>query len=218
MAWASINGTYPWDMYSKMQSELSSNHSLNFRKSRLRRITALAGLLACTAGSMAFSPEAHSKVFVTLNEALSQAFPASKKCIVKAETRYLTPEQMKQAQEIAGSPPSSALVVRHQATCEGKPGGYAYTDTHRVRTHPETLLVVVDALGKIGKVEVLSFDEPLEYIPRTEWYGTFPGATLGADLQLKRRIPFVTGASLTSQATTQATRRVLAIHQTLQVK
>lgn len=159
---------------------------------------------------------AEAKVFMTLPEALAQAFPPSRKCVTAPENKYLTPEQSEKVKELAGTEPSSALVVRYAATCEGKPAGHAYTDVHRVRTHPETLLVVIDPQGKISRIEVLSFDEPLEYIPRTEWYDTFKDTKLDGELQIRRKIPFVTGASLTSQATTQATRRVLGIHRLLE--
>jgi hypothetical protein len=158
---------------------------------------------------------AHAKVFLKLEEALAQSFPASRSCKTEAQSKVLTSEQMKKAGELAGSSIPSPLVVRYVATCEGKPAGVAYTDTHRVRTHPETLLIVVSPKEAVEKVEVLSFDEPLDYIPRERWYGTFHNQKLDPELQLKKAIPFVTGASLTSRATTEAVRRVLAIHRTL---
>ncbi|MDR3605756.1 MAG: FMN-binding protein [Oligoflexia bacterium] len=155
-----------------------------------------------------------AKVFLSLSEALAQAFPAPQ-CQVKTENRYLTEAEAKQAQELSGERTPSALVVRYLATCGGKAAGRAYTDTHRVRTHPESLFVVLDASGRVRKIEVLSFDEPLEYMPRAEWYETFNQVPLGNDLQVRQKIPFVTGASLTSQATVKAARRVLALDQIL---
>ena len=47
------------------------------------------------------------------------------------------------------------------------------------------------------------------------WYGQFPGKGLDADLDLKRGIHPVAGASLTARATTAAVRRVLALHRVL---
>jgi electron transport complex protein RnfG len=173
---------------------------------------AFAALAMATGGSPQL---AEAKVFISLPEALAQAFPASRECQVKPETHYLTPEQLKKAGELAGSPIASGLVVRHVAVCAGKPAGRAYTDTHKVRTHPESVLVVIDPSGKVVRVETLSFDEPLEYRPRNEWYATFQGARLDGELELKHKIPFVTGASLTSRATTQAARRALALDQVL---
>ena len=60
---------------------------------------------------------------------------------------------------------------------------------------------------------MVSFREPLDYLPREGWYRQFDGEQLDDDLQLKRDIRPVTGATLTARATTEAVRRVLAIHQ-----
>lgn len=50
-------------------------------------------------------------------------------------------------------------------------------------------------------------------MPREEWYHQCDGEDLDDDLSLKRDIRPVTGATLTARATTEAVRRVLAIHQ-----
>jgi hypothetical protein len=97
----------------------------------------------------------------------------------------------------------------------GQPAGTAWFDTHRVRTLPETLMIVVDGQGRVGRIEVISFREPEEYLPRGAWYEQFLGKTLEPSLQLKRDIRPVTGATLTARATTDAVRRVLALHRIL---
>lgn len=158
---------------------------------------------------------ANAKVFLSVEEALNQYFPRARGCLTRTESHYLTPPQLKRAQALAGVPIRSALAVRYAGYCHSRPVGYAYLDTHRVRTHPETLFFVVSPQGQIERVEVLSFDEPLEYMPRKPWYDSFRNARLGPDLQLRRRIPFVTGASLTGRATVEATRRVLALDEVI---
>ena len=69
--------------------------------------------------------------------------------------------------------------------------------------------------GKVGRLEVISFREPEEYMPRGNWYGQFQGRQLDRDLEVKRGIHPVTGATLTVRATTDAVRRVLALHQVI---
>jgi len=167
----------------------------------------LAGLLLLAA----VAPAA-AKVFVTVDEALKLAFPG---CEVTRKTAFLTPEQVKRARELAGAEVPSALVNYYEAVKRGQPAGTAWFDTHRVRTLPETLLIVVDPQGKVGRIEVISFREPEEYLPRGAWYEQFRGRALDPDLQLKRGIHPVTGATLTARATTDAVRRVLALRQIL---
>jgi len=166
-----------------------------------RAILLLALLLAVPAAA---------KVFVSVDEALKLAFPG---CEVVRKTAFLTPEQVKRARELAGAEVPSALVSYYEAVKGGQPAGTAWFDTHRVRTLPETLMVVVDPQGRVGRIEVVSFREPEEYLPRDVWYDQFRGRPLDPGLQLKRGIHPVTGATLTARATTDAVRRVLALRQ-----
>ena len=155
---------------------------------------------------------AGARVFLTVDEALKLAFPG---CDVARRTAFLTPEQVRRARELSQGEVTSALVNYSVATKSGQPAGTAYFDTHRVRTLPETLMVVVDPKAQVVRIEVISFREPEDYLPRGAWYEQFRGKALDPGLQLKRDIRPVTGATLTARATTDAVRRVLALHQIL---
>ena len=155
-----------------------------------------------------------AKVFLTQEEALRLAFPGAS---IERRTAYLTEAQQKAARKLSGDEElPSALATSFVATKDGKLVGTAYLDTHTVRTMPETILVVVDPAGAIERIEVLSFSEPEEYLPKAHWYEQFQGKPLDDELSLKRAIRPVTGATLTARATTEAARRVLAIHKVLQ--
>jgi Na+-translocating ferredoxin:NAD+ oxidoreductase RnfG subunit len=171
-----------------------------------RLLAAVAGLCAAAALS--------ARVFLTQEEALKLAFPGAK---IERRTAYLTEAQQKAVQKLsADAELPSALATYDVATKDGRVAGTAYFDTHTVRTMSETIMVVVDPAGAIARIEVLSFSEPEEYLPRAHWYEQFQGKPLDDELSLKRGIRAVTGATLTAHATTDAARRVLALHQVLQ--
>jgi len=149
-------------------------------------------------------------VLITVEEALEMAFPGA---ATTRETLFLSDGQRSAVEEKSGEEVSSALATRFVARGEnGAVLGWAYLDTHRVRTLPETLMVVLGADGAVQRVEVVTFREPIEYMPREGWYEQYKGQELDDDLALKRDIRPVTGATLTARATTEAVRRVLAIH------
>ncbi len=153
---------------------------------------------------------ASATVVITVEEALELAFPGA---AVERETLFLDEDQRASVLDLGGAATTSALATRFSATgAAGEVIGYAYLDTHLVRTLPETVMVVLDADGTVRRVEVVAFREPLEYMPREGWYGQYIGRELDDDLVLKRGIRPVTGATLTARATTDAVRRVLAIH------
>ena len=158
----------------------------------MKRIAVAAALLIALA--------LHARVLMTQQQALASAFPAGVK--VTRQTFFLTPEQAK----AAGS--ETQLVIRYA----GSNGSFAYFDTHRVRTEPETLMVVVNAAGKIERIDILSFDEPTDYFPKRRWLDQLLGRKLDDDLSLNRAIRPISGASLTGRAIVNASRKILAIH------
>ena len=152
---------------------------------------------------------AFAKTFLTQEEALRLAFP--KGAVVTRKTAFLPEADRAEVARGSGAAPPPGLVVFYAATLDGQPAGTAYFDTHVVRTLPETLLVVIDPKGAIARIEVLSFSEPEEYLPRGAWYGQFPGKVLDDELSERRGVRPVTGATITVRVTVEAARRVLAL-------
>lgn len=152
---------------------------------------------------------AYATTFLTQQEALEKAFPGA---VITRRVVTLTPEQMDAAAARAGQPIPSALVYAYEATREGRVIGTAYFDAHRVHSLPQTLMIVVAPDGRVQRVEVLAFQEPLKYQAPAAWLDQFKGRGLDDGWKLRTDIQGITGATLTSRATTRAVRRALAIH------
>lgn len=166
----------------------------------------MLGLALLAAASAAAGPP------VTVEEALGLAFPG---CDLRRESVFLTEAQVAEVARESGEEGQRALVTRYAATRGGELVGWAYLDTHRVRTLPETLLVAVAPDGSVRRVEVVAFREPREYLPRRGWYEQLEGRRLDPELSLQKGVRPVTGATLTARAATAAVRRVLAAHAVL---
>jgi hypothetical protein len=154
-----------------------------------------------------------ARVFMTQQEALAGAFPAGS--AVERESVFLTPQQVTAARGASGVEFDDRLVVRYVARRGGQVIGYAYFDTHRVRTLAETVMIVVDAESRLQKVEILSFKEPPDYLPKRRWLDQLHGARLDDELSLKRAIRPISGASLSGRAIVNASRKVLALHRVI---
>ncbi|MCL4839912.1 MAG: FMN-binding protein [Thermoanaerobaculia bacterium] len=153
---------------------------------------------------------AGARVLLTVDEALALAFPGA---AIERQTVYLTDAERARAAELAGGPLASGVARPYVARGEGgAPAGTAYLDTHRVRTLPQTVMVALDPQGEVLRVEVLSFDEPPDYLPRGEWYRQFDGRALATPLALGRDLRGITGATLTTRSTAAAVKRALALH------
>ncbi|RLJ70903.1 FMN-binding protein [Hydrogenivirga caldilitoris] len=167
-------------------------------------------LIAAALSFVSFSEE---REFNTPEKALSSFFPGA---TVKVENIVLSEEQRRRVEEIAKVPLDTRLISVYLVHKGGKVIAYGYVDTHRVRTHTESVLFVINTAGEIELVEVMSFNEPLEYMADENWLALFKGKTLGKDsVKLKRDIPNMTGATLTARALTNAARRALAIWKVL---
>lgn len=173
----------------------------------------LTGLAAAAAVLVLACVPALAGSLLTRDEALALAYPGA---TFAAERIFLTADQQKRAAGRAGLTISSALVGRYVASREGKAAGRAYVDTHTVRTKKETLLISLDAGGKLKRVDVTAFLEPAEYQPPQPFLKQYAGRGLSEDLRLQRAIRPVAGATLTAQAVANAVRRALAIDEVLQ--
>ncbi len=180
-------------------------------RSRLHLLagTALRLLLAITAVAT-IALAAHARVFMTQQQALASAFPPGTK--VTRQALFLTPEQRNAARKESDVDFEDRMIVRYRGTTGERVIGYAYFDTHRVRTLPETIMIVLTADGTVDKIEILSFDEPPDYQPKQRWIDQFRGRKLDEELSLKRAIRPISGASLSGRAIMNASRKVLALH------
>ncbi|MHC5066693.1 MAG: FMN-binding protein [Planctomycetota bacterium] len=173
-------------------------------------IKSIAGL---TISLLLGASSAQGKVFSTLPQALAELFPNAKS---QRETAVLKEEERAEIKAISGETFDRSLVFRYRLLDDaGELLATAYLDKHKVRSKPETVLVVVRPDGKLHRVKVLAFAEPLEYMPREAWYRQFDGKALSKSLRPRRDIDAVTGATLTVRATTACSRRVLAMHAVL---
>lgn len=134
---------------------------------------------------------------------------------IRAEQLFLTPAQLEQVATRAGTDPASAIVARYLAARNGEIVGRAYIDTHTVRTKRESLLISLDAQGRVLRIDVTAFLEPPEFRAPVPWLGQYRGRALDDDLGINRAIRPIAGATLTARAANSAVRRVLAIDEIL---
>src|SRR5208282_5872424 len=139
--------------------------------------------------------------------ALEASFPNA---AIARKTLFLTAEQAAAIETLARAKVDSKIVTYYVA--RGKDGAVsvAFFDRGLVRTMPMTYAVVVKSSGEIDRVEVLSFDEPDDYLPPPRWLQLYRKRVLDDDLAVGRGIPRISGASLTSQAVNDGVRRALA--------
>lgn len=167
----------------------------------------MGGALGLLMLGTALTASLDARVLLSQREALDLAFPGSS---VERRTAYLTEEEGRRIESLAQARADSRLVAYYVGRSTRGLEGYAFFETHTVRTMPETFMVVLDPEGTVRFVEMLAFYEPEDYLPPPRWLALFRDKGLGDSLRVKRGIRNISGATLTAQAVSDGVRRVLA--------
>jgi hypothetical protein len=165
-------------------------------------------LAAFTASGAAVLP-VRAQALLTQDEALALAYPAADS--FERRTAFLTDEDAAAVAQHGGTEIDQRVVTYYVALRGSSPVGVAYFDAHRVRTLREVLMVALGEEGRVRRLEVLSFAEPREYLSPEGWLALFRNGD-DAEADVRRDVPNITGATLTSNAVKDAVTRVLALH------
>ncbi len=178
------------------------------RRSRLLEVVLLGSWLTASSPFLVSAGVLHSR-----DEALAIAFPDAEE--IRPLDFYLTPEQKSEIERIAAASVESNLITVYAGQRNGAPAGYAFFDTHVVRTLPETLLIVLSPRGEVTGVHLLAFYEPPEYAPPQAWFEKFRGWSMPESGNAPPEVAAIAGSTLSSRAANAAVRRALAVYQVL---
>ena len=170
-------------------------------------------VIICAAVLLCSTASVHALVLYSKEEALQIAFPQADR--IETQTFYLTQEQVERIEVLSRAPVDSKLATFHVGHTAGAVQGYAFIETHTVRTFPETFLIVVSPDGRLQKLLVLAFYEPPEYLPSERWLQQFYQKQLTPSLRLRQDIHGIMGSTLTAQAATRGVRKVLTLFRIL---
>ena len=151
-----------------------------------------------------------AKVFYSKDEALKLAF--GDQATLETLSLFPTEEQAGQIEQLAKVKLESKLFTFYVGKQQGVIQGYAAIESHTVRTQPETLLIVLDANGNLRNIHTLAFHEPPEYQPSERWFSQLVGHAI-EQLSFDRDVQAVAGATLSTRAALNSTRKVLALFQ-----
>ena len=177
-------------------------------RQRCGYVTKLCWTLLCLTSLAAVS---EAKVFSSRQEAVKNAFPEADN--VQTRTVILTDEQRQQIERLATVPFDSKIITLYTAYQGTDIIGYSVIETRVIRTLPGSFLVALSPTGEVKTVMAVAFHEPEEYLPTERWLRQFDHKSLRPELQVQKDIRGIAGATLSSQAVTNAVRSVLAFFQ-----
>jgi Na+-translocating ferredoxin:NAD+ oxidoreductase RnfG subunit len=131
--------------------------------------------------------------------------------VISKKNILLNKSQVKKIQNLSKSKLHSSIITTYLVQKDGKVLAYGIIHIHKVRTKKETVLFILSPDCKIQDIEIIAFYEPPEYMPNKKWLETFKGKSSKDELRLKRDVPNITGATLSSKAITLSSKQVISI-------
>lgn len=153
---------------------------------------------------------ARAEVFYSKEEAFELAFGVGAQ--IENLPVFLTDEQQAAIEKLARVKVDSQLYTFYEGRRNGQLLGYAAIESHKVRTQPETMLIVLSPKGELARSEILAFHEPPEYKPPTTWFGTLLHKPI-AELRLDQGVDGISGATLSVRASLDGIRKAMAVYQ-----
>ncbi|MEA1983767.1 MAG: FMN-binding protein [Campylobacterota bacterium] len=100
------------------------------------------------------------------------------------------------------------------ATRDDKVLGYGVLVNRKVRSKNTVVLYIIKD-DTLQSMDIVAFNEPLEYIPSKTWNEQFNNTPTSQMLQLNRDIPTITGATMSARSITDGSRIAFALYNTL---
>lgn len=141
--------------------------------------------------------------------ALTQRTFASKS--VDTQNVILGDTQLQQLIKNSQQPIDSKLYRVYLAKNGDKTVGYGVLMNKKVRTKTAVALYLIGIDSKIKSIEIVAFNEPIEYLPTATWLNVFDNKSTANTLKLNQDIPTTTGATLSARAITDGARAALAL-------
>lgn len=133
---------------------------------------------------------------------------------VSKKNILLTGTKFKNIQKNAKTKLTTKIYRIFTASKDGDILGYGILVNRKVRSKNAVVLYFIkDAI--LLDIEIIAFNEPLEYVPTKKWNSQFRNIKTDKMLQLNRDIPSVSGATMSARSVTDGSRIAFAIYNEL---
>jgi Na+-translocating ferredoxin:NAD+ oxidoreductase subunit G len=130
---------------------------------------------------------------------------------VESQNIILSEEQTQQLSKVSMQKIETKLYRLYIAKNDAKIVGYGVLLNKKVRTKTAIALYLIGTDTKIKSIEIVAFNEPMEYLPTKTWLDGFDNKSAANTLRLNQDIPTVSGATLSARAITDGARIALSL-------
>lgn len=142
--------------------------------------------------------------------AMNQSYGAKSK--ISEENILLTNIQAKKIQEESNVKLDSNIFKVFKAQLSGKTVGYGVLINRKIRSKNGVVLYLISSDSVLKSIEVIAFNEPMEYVPSKKWMSQFENVNSNTPLNLSKDIPTITGATLSAKSFVDGSKIAFALY------
>jgi len=158
----------------------------------------------------------HAQVLANPKEIMQSYYPDTK---VEKKNLILSESQVQQIQQEAKAQLDNKVMRIYRAYKGEEVIAFGVLLSKNIRSKNGVFLYLIDKeTNKLRTVEMIAFNEPLEYLPSGEWKKQFQEVETSKELRVGENIHTITGATLSARSITQGSRIAFALYKTLLTK
>lgn len=129
------------------------------------------------------------------------------------EKNIVLKSAQKQAiQKAAKTKLNSSIIRTYKISKESQHLAYAILLSNKIRSKNGVYLYTINAQDVLESIEVVAFNEPLEYLPNDTWKQQFVQTPTTEHLNIPKNISTITGATLSARSITESANVAMQIY------
>lgn len=161
---------------------------------------------------MLFATLVHGKLLVSPIEAMKENY--SKEAVVSKKNILLSKIKFQNIQKNAALKLDTKIYRIYTATKDEKVLGYGILINRKVRSKNAVVLYFISE-NILQGIEIIAFNEALEYLPTKNWNEQFVNIQTNKKLQINRDIPSISGATLSAKSVIDGSRLAFSLYNEL---
>lgn len=155
-----------------------------------------------------FTLSLSAQVLISPLDAMKNSYGESS--TIEKKNILLSKAQASRIQKSSMTKLNSKIFRVFKATKDSKLLGYGILVNKKVRSKNVVVLYFISKDSILKSIEVIAFNEPLEYLPSDKWNSQFENIPTEKMLRVSKEIPTITGATLSARSITDGSRVAFA--------
>lgn len=145
-----------------------------------------------------------AKILISPLDAMKQSY--TNEAVIVKKNILLSKVQASKIEKAARTKLSSKIFRVFKATKDSKLLGYGILINKKVRSKNAVVIYFISNESLLKSIEIIAFNEPLEYLPSEKWNSQFENIRTDKMLRVSKEIPTITGATLSARSITDGSR------------